>query len=39
MARVELAPGIATDFDRIFDYLAQFSATDATARRVIGNES
>jgi len=32
MSRIELAPEIADDFDRIFDHLAQFAATDAAAR-------
>jgi plasmid stabilization system protein ParE len=32
MARVELAPEIAEDFDRILEYLAQHNVADATAR-------
>ena len=32
MARVELAPEIAEDFDRILEYQAQLKVADATAR-------
>jgi plasmid stabilization system protein ParE len=32
MARVELAPEIAEDFDRILEYLPQHNVADATAR-------
>jgi plasmid stabilization system protein ParE len=32
MARVELAPDIATDFDRILEYQAQRKVADASAR-------
>jgi plasmid stabilization system protein ParE len=32
MSRVELAPEVGADFDRIFDHLAQFDAADAPLR-------
>jgi len=32
MSRIELAPEIADDFDRIFDYLAAHDVSDAPAR-------
>ena len=35
MARIELAPEVLDDFDRILDHLAQFEAAD-TAERVAG---
>lgn len=35
MARIELAPEVLDDFDRILDHLAQYEAADA-AERVAG---
>jgi plasmid stabilization system protein ParE len=35
VARIELAPEVLDDFDRILDHLAQFEAAD-TAERVAG---
>jgi toxin ParE1/3/4 len=35
MARLELSPEVFTDFDRIFDHLAQFAVADA-AQRIAG---
>lgn len=32
MSRVELAPDVGGDFDRILDHLAEYHATDAPAR-------
>lgn len=32
MARIELAPELADDFDRIFDHLAQYDLDNAAAR-------
>ncbi len=32
MSRVELAPEVGADFDRIFDHLAQFEVADAQLR-------
>ncbi len=32
MARVEIAPGVAGDFDRIFDHLARYDPQRAAAR-------
>jgi plasmid stabilization system protein ParE len=32
MARVELAPGLADDFDRILDHLAKSQVEDASSR-------
>jgi toxin ParE1/3/4 len=32
MARIEAAPGIFADFDRIFDHLAQFDVAAAPSR-------
>ena len=32
MARIELAPELADDFDRIFDHLAQYDLEHAAAR-------
>jgi len=32
MARVEIAPEVADDFDRILDYLIQHETSDAAAR-------
>lgn len=32
MARIELAPGIQEDFDRILDHLSQHAAADVPAR-------
>ncbi len=32
MSRIELAPELADDFDRILDYLAQFEVDDAPSR-------
>ncbi len=32
MSRVELAPEVGADLDRIFDHLAQFDAADAPLR-------
>lgn len=32
MARIELAPGVADDLDRIFDHLAQHDLRNAAAR-------
>lgn len=32
MARIEIAPGVGDDFDRILDHLAEFNAVDGRAR-------
>lgn len=32
MSRIELAPEVADDFDRILDHLAQYEAKDRTVR-------
>jgi plasmid stabilization system protein ParE len=32
MARIEVAPEVGDDFERIFDHLAQYPASDAAAR-------
>ncbi len=32
MARIEIAPGVGDDFDRILDHLTGFGARDARAR-------
>lgn len=32
MARIELLPGVADDFDRIFDHLAAYAVMDAVSR-------
>jgi toxin ParE1/3/4 len=32
MTRIELAPEVADDFDRILDHLSQYEAADAPAR-------
>jgi plasmid stabilization system protein ParE len=32
MSRVEIAPGVGDDFERIFDHLAQYDADNAAAR-------
>jgi len=32
MARIELAPGIQDDFDRIFDHLSEYAVEDVPAR-------
>jgi toxin ParE1/3/4 len=32
MPRIEIAPEVGDDFDRIFDHLAQYDASDAAAR-------
>ena len=32
MSRIELLPGVADDFDRIFDHIAAYAVTDAASR-------
>lgn len=32
MSRVEIAPEVGDDFERVFDYLAQYDADNAAAR-------
>lgn len=32
MARLQISPGLASDFDRIFDHLAQYRVADAPER-------
>lgn len=32
MTRIELAPAVADDFDRILEHLSQYAVADATAR-------
>lgn len=32
MSRVEIAPEVGDDFERVFDHLAQYDADNATAR-------
>jgi toxin ParE1/3/4 len=34
MARIELAPGIFDDFDRIFDHIAEFGDPAAATQRI-----
>jgi hypothetical protein len=34
MARIELAPGVFDDFDRVFDHIAEFGDSAAATQRI-----